>query len=126
MSDIWLLESRGCADYTVIGAFSTEEKAARAFRLIGGNVRKVPLDPHEEEFNHCLSVWTVQMGFDGSVRFVGRDEPDTLPVPAGDIRLEKARTRRPAFLYAWIWAVTAEQAVAIMDERRLRYLEENQ
>jgi len=140
MKNVWVIEQGSYSDYGVVGVFSSEKNAQRVCDLINASencwdkatIAKWPLDPCIEELNQGLSLWQINMPYDGNVTScVRRTDIDGYNIKT-DLWVHE-RTKAPAWegrpiqdqICGIVWAKDEQHAIKIANEFRAQAIAEN-
>jgi hypothetical protein len=129
---IWVIEDGSYSDHHLVGVYTTKRKADYIARVCGGDVSRVPLDPGYAEIRAGLSIWTLFMLRDGTVKELraagNKSAQGSTAALFGNGRSKWDRTNIEArwgecpILQAAVWARDARHAIKVANEFRSRMI----
>jgi hypothetical protein len=130
-TSVWIIETGNYSDYSVVGIYSTRERALFVAESVGLKedcIVERKLDPCLEELNQGMLVFSVFMLRDGTVELIRSSKPTqyNLDWQDGQQAFIWDRANAPAFkdknfsavLNATVWAKDEQHAIKIVNEIR--------
>jgi hypothetical protein len=131
MTKVFAVSTGSYSDYRILGIYSTEEKAKKKIeyecskseynRLYEYPIEVYTLDEHVDLMDSGFFLWRIRMEKDGSTGYnylADEENPDKF---IHTVRYEYEKYT----LESTVWAKTEQEAVKIVNERRVNYIANN-